>query len=1370
MARDAPAEIGKVIGGRYVLEEQLGLGGAATVYRASELRTGHKLALKRSQRVSQRTARKRRSALEREFHTLAQLAHPCIIEVYDYGVDDDIPYYTMELLDGADLHETGRLPWREAAALLRDVASSLAILHSRGLLHRDVSATNVRRTADGRAKLLDFGAMASLGVVSEVIGTPPFVAPEVLQMQALDARSDLFSLGALAYYTLTGRHAYPARRLNDLRDIWRSKPFDPSRLTPELPEALSQLIMQLLSLDRSARPQHAAEVMARLCAIADLPEAEIGAVSRSYLFAPTLVGRDPQLLEVSRGMLDLLRGQGGSMMVLGPSGSGRSRLLDACVLEAKLLGAQVLRAPAADSDSGDWGVARALGNQLHEVFPEASAVASRFSAEVIGQVIDALRASDVASAHEPFGRARLLRELRDYTLAVTRGQRVVMVVDDVDRIDEPSAALLAALSDKLIGHGILLVTSMDAHAERRYAPPLSLLHNLARVIDLAPLDGDDTRKLLRSVFGDVPRLSLCAARIQTLANGSPRTIMELAQHLVDRGLVRYQGGAWVISAALDGADLPATLAASLGARIDQLGHDARELADVLSLAHESALALSDYPALTSHGDSKRTFTALQELVAARVLVAAPEGSRFSQVSFLDVIQQKLTPDRSLQLHARLADVLATVRNTQGDVLRRAHHLLSGGRGQEAVRLLCRGDVFELLGLFPPLELLGRAIDSAERDPDLPPRALQQLRVALLSKAPFMGAIESFRRYLPYALEILVRDSGLSRYYELASLPPEQRLQQALADQQARYLATPEHERVYSIPEAIRELAQLAAATGGIAVIFMDLSLVERLPSLTPLLPLSPALVVVQMLIDGSIEMIAGRGERVTAHYEKALAALRAPDRAGFEPMVVERMEASLTYALGVVEAMYGNDNAERRAEAIEPNRAMRGAAWRVRMVMNLSQGDVDAARKCARRAEMLQLQDSNVAYFGGTTAGFELIGFAALGDLLGVEASLEAVAGWPKDPSVQVMENYGRSRDRELQGDLNGALAAAEQAMALIAPGRHMCFGVLAASHVRILGLLGREAEALQLGREYLAAARELELTPAQHQLALEVALLAAISGEVSAALSTLEPAIAAMERLGASGFTLGRFYETRARVALIAGEEVTFRNYIERTAAEYQRASNPNLHARLSRLVEQADHHQLRSGELARQLASSPPMRRETQTDSLHARLLECVDKNDRARCVLSWLLASSDGARGYLFGIDGARATLLAGLPDPLQPPGLASWVEQRIAAEQAVETTQERPAMAPPDTTRSRPITDDEVETEYLEQSVWDNFSDAQGRSYEAHLLVADRGDRRACLAAVLVLEVSLGIRRRPPQYLLQNIAVELLDQQDVVGADL
>src|ERR1700712_2683686 len=196
--------------GRYQLEEQIGRGGTAEVYRAQDTKSGahpKSVALKRCLLAEQPLAARRRELLEREYYTLAQLAHPSIIEVYEYGVTDSGAYYTMELLDGGDLSGCGSWPWQRACAALVDVASSLSILHSRGLLHRDVSARNVRRFTnanDERVKLIDFGALSSMGIALDVVGTPPYVPPEALQLQVLDARADLFALGALAYYLLSG--------------------------------------------------------------------------------------------------------------------------------------------------------------------------------------------------------------------------------------------------------------------------------------------------------------------------------------------------------------------------------------------------------------------------------------------------------------------------------------------------------------------------------------------------------------------------------------------------------------------------------------------------------------------------------------------------------------------------------------------------------------------------------------------------------------------------------------------------------------------------------------------------------------------------------------------------------------------------------------------------------------------------------------------------------------------------------------------------------------------------------------------------------------------------------------------------------------
>jgi eukaryotic-like serine/threonine-protein kinase len=196
----------RLFAARYALEASLGRGGAGEVFRAFDLARGELIALKQLHESARARAGLER-LFEREFRTLAQLAHPGIVAVHDYGVAEGSPYYTMELLDGADLRDLAPLPWREACSVLCEVASALALLHSRRLVHRDLSPRNVRRTASGQPKLIDFGAMVPMGHTRKLMGTPGCVAPEHVRGQELDARSDMFGLGTLLYWTLTGRPA-----------------------------------------------------------------------------------------------------------------------------------------------------------------------------------------------------------------------------------------------------------------------------------------------------------------------------------------------------------------------------------------------------------------------------------------------------------------------------------------------------------------------------------------------------------------------------------------------------------------------------------------------------------------------------------------------------------------------------------------------------------------------------------------------------------------------------------------------------------------------------------------------------------------------------------------------------------------------------------------------------------------------------------------------------------------------------------------------------------------------------------------------------------------------------------------------------------
>ncbi|HEY2735155.1 MAG TPA: serine/threonine-protein kinase, partial [Polyangiales bacterium] len=227
--------------GRYRVHEMLGRGGMATVYRVSDESTGRECALKQLH-IAPDDPKSATivSLFEHEYRTLTELAHPRVIKVYDFGIADGGAYYTMELLPGGDLTKRAPLPWREACALFYDVCSSLALLHSRRLVHRDVSPHNVRCTPDGRAKLIDFGAMTTMGPVSEIVGTPPFVAPEVVSRGSIDGKTDLFSLGATLYFALTGRLPYQARSFADLLTVWTIRPVPPSIVIPDIPPMLDR--------------------------------------------------------------------------------------------------------------------------------------------------------------------------------------------------------------------------------------------------------------------------------------------------------------------------------------------------------------------------------------------------------------------------------------------------------------------------------------------------------------------------------------------------------------------------------------------------------------------------------------------------------------------------------------------------------------------------------------------------------------------------------------------------------------------------------------------------------------------------------------------------------------------------------------------------------------------------------------------------------------------------------------------------------------------------------------------------------------------------------------------------------------------------
>jgi len=272
--------------GSYRLIERLGRGGMGEVWRASHQLLAREAAIKfiRPESILGMSAEESRKMVQRfelEAKATASLSSAHTVDLYDFGVSDDGTfYYIMELLDGLDLdllvRRFGSLPPARVVHLMTQVCESLEEAHEKGLIHRDVKPANIYVCRSGVRrdfiKVLDFGLVAHrqapvpseprLTLPDHAIGTPAFMAPEAALGRELDGRSDLYGLGCVAYWLLTGRDVFEGSSvLEVISKHVNVAPDPPSRHCPDgIPENLDALILRCLEKAPDHRPPSAAEV------------------------------------------------------------------------------------------------------------------------------------------------------------------------------------------------------------------------------------------------------------------------------------------------------------------------------------------------------------------------------------------------------------------------------------------------------------------------------------------------------------------------------------------------------------------------------------------------------------------------------------------------------------------------------------------------------------------------------------------------------------------------------------------------------------------------------------------------------------------------------------------------------------------------------------------------------------------------------------------------------------------------------------------------------------------------------------------------------------------------------------------------------
>ncbi|HEY2732723.1 MAG TPA: protein kinase, partial [Polyangiales bacterium] len=740
-----------LIGDRFEVLAVLGRGGMGTVYRVRDRANDRLLALKRVSFVARPTLR---TLFEREYTTLARLNHPLVIDVYDYALEGDgAAYYTMELLDGDDLSRLAPLPYPLACRYLRQVATMLALLHARHLVHRDLSPRNVRITERDACKLLDFGALAAFGEAGAVIGTAPCVPPEAFDHEALDQRVDLYGLGCLAYFALTGRHAYPASQVEQLPSYWAQAIDPPSTLVadrqandrtlPAIPKELDEWVLSLLHLDRSARPTSAGAALDRLNVILGEGARDEFEQAASYLASAPTIGRELQLDAAKHWTDQALRGRGQVLVFEGTAGAGKTHLLQEIALAARLRGPSVVTVDASASDR-PFGTARALCRGLFEVAGIAALDAARPHAEWLAAIAPALGGAlpNEAPARDAAWNDEAQAALLDFIIELSRRTPLVLSIDNFHVCDQPSAALIAMLGREAKQLPLSLMATVRPDENSPYTRALRMN---GEVFGLDRLNSSQLATWLGALFGrDTPNLPRLCQFVHAETGGQPGDAIELLYALLHAKQIRYTDGSWVLPLSPAEAALPSTAEASLLLRLQNLNGDARRLAGALCL-YRGRLTRELCHTL-SQLDATSLQLALRELLDARILVQQRDTYAFAHDAIREALRAQVPDGERGTLQRRIADVILSRETLRvEEKLDAGLHLFEAG-DPRGIRLLCRSGV----------TLSQRPQNIASCTPILE-------RALALAKARGRGRLELVCLLAPLAVSAYAADRRLDRY-------------------------------------------------------------------------------------------------------------------------------------------------------------------------------------------------------------------------------------------------------------------------------------------------------------------------------------------------------------------------------------------------------------------------------------------------------------------------------------------------------------------------------------------------------------------------------------------------------------------------------
>jgi tetratricopeptide (TPR) repeat protein len=660
--------------GDVILERELGTGAYGVVWRGRDTLLDRPVAVKVLRAPGIFTSAKDRKRFLAEAKVVASLASPYVVTLFHvHALADDQWALELEFVDGGTLEDLlvggARLPAETVVRIARELATGLAAAHAREIVHGDVKPENVLLARDGSAKLADFGLARLVGErelerstgTGGTVGTPFYMAPEVILGEGSTPASDVWSLGVVLYRMLTGRMPFAGATMYALFVAIQNEV--PAPVGADVLPRLAALVERCLHKRPGERPSDAdlKELLEHAFDAVPAPSPEKArAAAPAARPSSRLIGRAREFAVFESTLAQVAEGKGASVLVTGEAGAGKTAFLAEGATVARSKGFRWIQTAI----SGTEGLLRPLFDSARRSLEEewGTEWTVRIDVENFGPAAPLLKDLLSGASHsEVESRSRVVWALHQLLEGLSRKGPVALVVEGGQYAEHSEWAVLRDMARRVRESPILFAVSTrtvggGGLSSSGPVVPLVDVEGIVR-IDLLPLPDETLYSLIESTL-DLRLAPEVAERVVRRSEGNPLFALELLRHLEAEGIVLRRGKHLEAGPAWTTVGLPARLVDLLSGRVRKLPQTTRNLLDVAAVDGRefdgqaiAAVLGRDLLSVLRH---------LQKLSRDEaIVVPQARGYRFAHALLRDVVYQEVAPELRRALHRRLAEHLVT---------------------------------------------------------------------------------------------------------------------------------------------------------------------------------------------------------------------------------------------------------------------------------------------------------------------------------------------------------------------------------------------------------------------------------------------------------------------------------------------------------------------------------------------------------------------------------------------------------------------------------------------------------------------------------------------------------------------------------------